>query len=353
MNGNGRYPTGAAGPGASGSRGRGLAVVMGLALLAWGAASAAPEKPVRVGLVLSVGGLGDKSFNDGAYEGLKRATRELDILPYDGEPTMVAEDDRYFRRYAVEGFDLVIGVGFLMQSSLEAVAKEFPRIHFAIVDAFVDLPNVASLLFKEHEGSFLVGAAAAMATKTNVIGFVGGMEIPLIHKFRVGYGEGARYLNPRIEVLEKFAGSGPEAFSDPFKGKQLTETMIAQKADVIFHASGSTGNGVIEACKQHGVLAIGVDANQDYMAKGYVLTSMVKRVDVAIFELVKEVKAGRFRAGPHVLGLAENGVCTTDFAYTKQKMPAGFEAKLEAIRQKIIRGEILVTDYTARPAAAK
>lgn len=332
----------------------GMVLASFLVLGAAGGAGAAPPgttgtnlQATRVGLVLSVGGLGDKSFNDGAYEGLKRASEELGIVAFEGEPTMVAEDDRYFRRYAVEGFDLVIGVGFLMQSSLEAVAKEFPRVHFAIVDAFVDLPNVASLLFKEHEGSFLVGAAAAMASKTNVVGFVGGMEIPLIHKFRVGFGEGARHVNPSIEVLEKFAGSGPEAFSDPFKGKQLAETMIAQKADVIFHASGSTGNGVIEACKQQGKLAIGVDANQDYMAKGHVLTSMVKRVDVALFEMVKEVKEGRFRPGAHVLGLAENGVSTTDFAYSKHRMPAGFESKLADLRRRIIAGEIRVTDYTS------
>lgn len=309
------------------------------------AAAAEPARPVRIGLVLSVGGLGDKSFNDGAYEGLRLAAEKLAIVPYDGEPTMVAEDERYLRRYAAEGFDLVIGIGFLMQSAVQAVAREFPASHFAIVDALVDEPNVASIVFREHEGSFLVGAAAAMASKSGVVGFVGGMEIPLIHKFRVGYGEGARHVNPKVTVLEKFAGSGPEAFADPFKGKQLAETMIAQKADVIFHASGSTGNGVIEACKQHGVLAIGVDANQDYMAKGFVLTSMVKRVDVAIFNIIKEVKEGRFRPGAHSFGLAENGVDTTDFRYTKQKMPAGFEARLDEIRKQIVSGQLQVTDY--------
>lgn len=322
-----------------------LLVAAGLGLISRDAR--AQSRPVRVGLVLSVGGLGDKSFNDGAYEGLKRATAELGIVPFEGEPTMVAEDERYFRRYAADGFDLVIGVGFLMQSAMMAVAKEFPRVRFAIIDAFVDLPNVASLIFKEHEGSFLAGAAAAMASKTGVVGFVGGMEIPLIHKFRVGYAEGARYVNPKIEVLEKFAGSGPEAFSDPFKGKQLAETLIAQRADVLFHASGSTGNGVIEAAKQNGVLAIGVDANQDHMAKGSVLTSMVKRVDVALFDVVKEVRAGGFRPGPHVFGLAENGVGLTDFEYTRDKMPAGYQERLDALKKKILAGEIQVTDYMA------
>ena len=184
------------------------------------AGSQAVDK-VRIGLVLSVGGLGDKSFNDSAYEGLTRGAREFGIVPLYGQPEQMAEDEKYLRQYAEQGVDLVIGVGFLMKDALDKVAGEFPDKRFAIIDAEVDQPNVASLVFREHEGSFLVGAIAGLITKTDKVGFVGGMEIPLIHKFEVGYSEGVKYVNPEAQVLVAYAGSGPQAFSDPVKGKSL------------------------------------------------------------------------------------------------------------------------------------
>lgn len=318
-------------------------------------------KEPRVALLLSVGGLGDKSFNDSAHEGLMKAKKELPVKVFEGQPSMIAEDERYLRTYAARGFDLIIAVGFLMKSAVVKVAKDFPNTRFALIDAGVDPAtenpnkNIATLLFKEHEGSYLVGAAAVLASKTGKIGFVGGMEIPLIHKFQLGYEEGAKKVKPDVEIQVQYAGSGPEAFSDPVKGKQLAEGMIRQGVDVIFHASGSTGNGVIEAARQEGKLAIGVDANQDGDAPGYVLTSMIKRVDIAVFDIVKEVLDGRYRGEPHYYGLNENAVSTSDFRYMKDPKTAGDRmdaerldrilSTMESLRREIIEGKIKVPNY--------
>ncbi|MBI4859199.1 MAG: BMP family ABC transporter substrate-binding protein [Candidatus Riflebacteria bacterium] len=315
----------------------------------------------RVALVLSVGGLGDKSFNDSAHEGLMRAGRELPVKVFEGQPTMMAEDERYLRTYAGRGFDLIIAVGFLMKSATVKVARDYPGIRFAIIDADVDPvkenpnKNIASLRFKEHEGSFLVGAAAALASKTGIVGFVGGMDIPLIHKFELGYTEGAKHVDPAASVLVQYAGSGPEAFSDPVKGKQLAEGMFSRGADVIFHASGSTGNGVIEAARAQGKLAIGVDANQDGDAPGFVLTSMIKRVDVAVFNAIKETLDRRYRGEPHHYGLVEGAVSTTDFSCMKDPVKAKGRmdperlarilTTLDKIKQEIVAGKIKVSNY--------
>jgi len=314
-----------------------------------------------VAVALSVGGLGDKSYNDSTHEGLMRAQRELPVKVFEGQPTMLAEDERYLRTYAARGFDLVIGVGFLMKSSLVTVARDYPKTRFALIDAGVDPKtenvhkNIATLLFKEHEGSFLAGAAAALASRTQTIGFVGGMEIPLIHKFQLGYEEGARHVAPGIKVLCQYAGSGPEAFTDPVKGKQLAEGMISRGADVVFHASGTTGNGVIEAARLHGKLAIGVDSNQDSQAPGFVLTSMVKRVDVAIYTIIKEMVEGRFVGEPHFFGISEKAVFTTDFACMKNPKLTGDRMSPERLAKivstvdrlagEIVAGKIKVSNY--------
>jgi basic membrane protein A len=304
------------------------------------------EKPA-IGLVLSVGGLGDKSFNDSAYEGLKRAEKDLGIEPVYGQPEQMSEDEKYLRQYAEQGMDLVIGVGFLMKDALSKVSSEFPNTKFAIIDAVVDAPNVASLVFREHEGSFLVGAIAGLMTKTGKVGFVGGMDIPLIHKFEVGYREGVEYVNPGCQVLVAYAGSGPEAFHDPVKGKSLALSQFDRGADVIFQAAGSTGNGVIDAAQERGLFAIGVDANQNYMAPGHVLTSMVKRVDVSVYSIIDDVVRGRFEGGIHVYGLEVDGVGYALDEYNKDLIPPGVLEEVERIKQDIIAGLIQVTDYTA------
>jgi basic membrane protein A len=311
------------------------------------APGAEPGRTIRVGLVLSVGGLGDKSFNDSAYQGLMKARDELGSEPIYGQPEQMAEDEKYLRQYAEQGLDLVIAVGFLMKDALEKVSPEFPETRFAIIDAMVDRPNVASLVFREHEGSFLVGAIAGLVTKTDKVGFVGGMDIPLIHKFEVGYAEGVKYVNPKADVLIAYAGSGPEAFHDPVKGKSLALSQFDRGADVIFQAAGSTGNGVIDGAKERGLFAIGVDANQNYMAPGSVLTSMMKRVDVAVFQIVKDVVENRFKGGPHVYGLEVDGVGYALDQYNKDLIGTDVLEKVEAIKQDIISGKIKVTDYTA------
>ncbi len=309
-------------------------------------AGAEAGKPA-IGLVLSVGGLGDKSFNDSAYEGLTRAATELGIEPVYGQPEQMSEDEKYLRQYAEQGMDLVIGVGFLMKDALEKVSGQFPDTRFAIIDAVVDAPNVASLVFREHEGSFLVGAIAGLMTKTGKVGFVGGMDIPLIHKFEVGYREGAEYVKPGCDVLVAYAGSGPEAFHDPVKGKSLALSQFDRGADIIFQAAGSTGNGVIDAAKERGLFAIGVDANQNYMAPGHVLTSMVKRVDVSVYSIIKDVVSGTFKGGPHVYGLDVDGVGYALDEYNKDLIPPETLERVEQIKRDIISGGIQVTDYTA------
>ena len=332
-----------------------LAVFVGLSS-GCGPAADVSGKP-RVALVLSVGGLGDKSFNDSAHEGLMQAKKELPIRVYEGQPTMLAEDERYLRTYAARGFDLVIAVGFLMKSAVVTVARDFPRSHFALIDAAIDESenpnhNIATLLFKEEEGCFLVGAAAALASKTGAVGFVGGMDIPLIRKFQMGFEAGVKHVKPDAKIFIEYAGSGPEAFSDPVRGKQLAEGMISQQADVIFHASGSTGNGVIEACRAEGKLAIGVDANQDAQAPGFVMTSMIKRVDIAVLTIAREASAGQFTGVPHQFGLKQNAVGTTDFAYMRDSKLAGprmnfatldrIQTTLEALTKDILSGKIQV-----------
>ena len=334
---------------------RGLAVVP--LLLALGACksstpadpgtpSGAPAGP-SVGLVFDIGGRGDNSFNDAADRGLERAKKELHASTQAIEPGDGADRESGLRQLAAGKRDLVIGVGFLFTEDLQAVASEFPEVKFAGVDYTVTEgatlpPNLVALKFKEEEGSFLVGALAALVSKTGRVGFVGGMEIPLIKKFEAGFRAGATTVRPDAEVLVKYAGVTDDAFKNPSKGKELALALYGQGADVIFHASGATGQGVFTAAREQGKLAIGVDSDQHDMAPGHVLTSMVKKVDVAVFEQVKAVKDGTFRGGVRVFDLASGGV---DYVYderNKALIPDDVRAKVEELRGKIVRGEIVV-----------
>ena len=296
-------------------------------------------KPLKVGIVLSIGGLGDKSFNDSAYRGLEMAQKDLGIEFKYVEPASPSEDEGYLREYAEAGYDIVIATGFLMKDATEKVAKDFPDVKFALIDEVSALPNVASLLFAEDQGSFLVGALAAMMSKTGNVGFVGGMEIPLIQKFQKGYEMGAKYVNKDAKVGVLYT-SGSNPFNDPVRGKENALSLIKQGADVVYHAAGGTGVGVIEAAKESKVFAIGVDSNQDGLAQGTVLTSMIKNVDIAVYNTIKAVKEGTFKAGEQRLGVAEGGVGTTDFEFTKDIIGAENIAKLEQIRKDIIDGKI-------------
>jgi basic membrane protein A len=229
-----------------------------------------------------------------------------------------------------------------MEDALAKVAERFPDSKFAIIDAVVDKPNVASLVFKEHEGSFLAGVVAGLMTKTNNVGFVGGMDIPLIHRFEVGYVEGVKYANPNAEVQISYTGADPSAFNNPGRGKELTLAQINAGADIVYHAAGGTGQGVIEACKEKGKYAIGVDSDQKWIAPDTVITSMLKRVDVAVYETVKAVVEDRFKGGVTVFGVAENGVGVGEY------VPEEVKGAVAEAREKIISGEIKVTDYMAQ-----
>lgn len=304
-------------------------------------AAKAEASGLKVGIVLSTGGLGDKSFNDSAYRGLEKAKAELGVDFKYVEPASPSEDEQFLREYADAGYDLIIATGFQMTKAAEKVSKDYPNIKFAMIDDVINATNVKSLIFKENEGSFLAGAAAAMASKTGVIGFVGGIEVPLIQKFEKGYNEGAKYVNPNIKVINIYVG-GQNPFNDPVKGKEIALSEIKQGADVIYQAAGGTGIGVIDAAKESKVFAIGVDSNQDDVAPGTVLTSMLKNVDVAVFETVKAVKEGTFKPGIQEFGVKENGVGLTDFKNTKDAIGEENFKKLDAIKSDISFGKIIV-----------
>ncbi|MES2176639.1 MAG: BMP family ABC transporter substrate-binding protein [Gemmatimonadota bacterium] len=317
-----------------------------------GAAVPPTGEAVDVGIVFDMGGRGDKSFNDGAYLGAERAEKELGVRVRFIEPGEGSDREAGLRLLAAEGMDLVVGVGFIFTDDLTQLAKEYPNTKFAGVDYSLSTdkdgkvipppPNLAALKFREEQGSFLVGAMAALIGKSKKIGFVGGMNFPLIHKFEVGYTAGVKQVCRDCEVLSQYAGVTPEAFRNPGKGKELALSQYQQGVNVIFHASGSTGLGVFEAARQTGKLAIGVDADQYKEAPGYVLTSMVKRVDNAVFDAVRRVKDAKFAGGVYEYGLAEDGVGYVFDANNEKLIPADVRARLEALKQDIIAGRIKV-----------
>lgn len=300
------------------------------------------DKDLKVGIVLSTGGLGDKSFNDSAYRGLERAKAELGVNFKYIEPASPSEDEQFLREYAEAGYDLIVATGFQMKNAAEKVAGDYPNLKFVVIDDVIDKPNTKSLIFKEAEGSFLAGAAAAMASKTGIVGFVGGIEVPTIQKFQKGYEQGAKYVNPSAKVISIYVG-GQNPFNDPVKGKEVALAEIQQGADVIYHGAGATGIGVIDAARESKVLAVGVDSNQDDVAPGTVLTSMLKNVDVAVFETVKDLKANIFEAGVKEFGVKENGVGLTDFKNTKDIIGEENLKKLDQIKADIASGKIVVT----------
>ena len=294
-----------------------------------------------VAVVYSTGGKGDKSFNDATFRGLEKAQKELGITFKEYEPKDPStEAKNALTQFAESGeFDLIIAVGYSMKDSLVAVAQAFPDQKFAIIDETVNgLPNVASILFKEQEGSFLVGALAGMMDKTGSIGFVGANESELIKRFYAGYVQGAKYIKPDIKVLPVYIG-GNNSFNDQASAKAKTETLIQQGADVIYHAAGASGLGVFQAVKEKNVYGIGVDSNQDNLYPGIILTSMMKYVDNAVFDVVKSTIDGKFEAKLQVFGIKENGVGTTNFEFTKDKIGEENIKRLEQIKQDIKDGK--------------
>lgn len=296
---------------------------------------------LKIGLVLSTGGLGDKSFNDSAYRGLEMAKKDLGIDFKYVEPKTSLEDEDFLREYADAGYDFIIGVGFPMKDAIENVARDYPELKFAMIDNSTSEENVKNLLFRENEGSFLMGALAAMMSKTGVVGFVGGIDMPLINKFKDGYEQGARYINPEIKVLSAYIG-GTSAFSDPLKANEMATMHIKQGADVLYHAAGGSGLGVLEAAKDNGIYAIGVDSDQDDFIKGTVLTSMMKNVDIAVYNTVQSILNNEFKGGDFYYGLAEGGVGTTDFRNTKDIIGIDKIESLQIIIEKIKSKEIII-----------
>jgi basic membrane protein A len=312
-----------------------------------GSADSTAASSLRVGLVFDVGGRGDKSFNDAAYAGLERAKRELGVDFTTLETGEGTDREAALRQLAAGGSQLVFGVGFLFSDDIRQLATEYPAVKFACVDYTVKPdealpPNLVALTFKEEEASFLVGALSGLLTKTGTVGFVGGMEIPLIKKFQAGYQAGVAATRPGAKVIVKYAGTTGNAFKDPTKGKELALSEYHQNADIIFHASGSTGLGVFEAARELDRLAIGVDSDQHDEAPGHILTSMVKRVDTTVFDTIREVSQGSWTGGIKVFGLAENGVGWVYDDRNRPLIPDAAKAKVDSLRDEIVAGRIRV-----------
>lgn len=309
------------------------------------AAASAQAADIKPAVVYDQAGKFDKSFNEGVYNGIVKYTEDTGIQVRESEPKNEAQVEQNLRRLAKRGYTPIVAVGFTMTSAVSKVAQDFPDIHFSIIDGVIDQPNVQSIVFKEHEGSFLVGALAAMASKTDTVGFVGGMDIPLIRKFGCGYEQGVKYVTPNATVIQNMTGSTGAAFNDPTKGSELAKSQFSQGADVVFAAAGGTGIGVYQAAKDEGKLAIGVDSNQNHIQPGTMLTSMVKRVDLAAYKVFEDAKADAWAPGLQVLGLSDGGVDWALDDNNASLITADMKAKMEEVKEHIINGDIQVHDY--------
>ncbi len=310
------------------------------ALFAAGAALAEPA------IIYDLGGKFDKSFNESAYNGAVGWSKKTGKSFREIELANDAQREQVLRKFASSGANPVVMAGFSWAAALSKVAPEFPDTNFALIDMVVDEPNVRSVVFNEHEGSYLVGALAAMKSKTGKIGFVGGMDIPLIHKFYCGYAQGAVAINPDIELFENYTGTTPAAWNDPVTAGELAKAAINRGADVIYAAAGGSGLGVLQAAADAGVYSIGVDSNQNYLQPGSVLTSMLKRVDVAVEKAFEDGTSGNWSSGINVMGLANDGVGWALDEYNKDLITDEMKAKADELAAKIISGEIVVHDYT-------
>ncbi|WP_414473259.1 BMP family lipoprotein [Microvirga sp. M2] len=319
---------------------------LALAGLAFSASAAfAQQADFKPAVVYDLGGKFDKSFNEGVHMGAEKYKKDTGTEYRDFEPQNDAQREQALRRFARDGYSPIVAVGFSQETALKKVAEEFPNIKFAIIDAVVEKPNVQSIVFKEHEGSFLVGLLAAKASKTGKVGFVGGMDIPLIRKFACGYVQGVKYANKDAEVFQNMTGTTGAAWNDPVKGGELAKGQISRGADVIYHAAGGTGIGVLRATADAGKLGIGVDSNQNNLHPGKVLTSMVKRVDVATYNTFDQAKKGTFKGGLQVLGLAEDGVAWSLDDDNKSLITADMKAAADKAAADIKSGTIKVHDY--------
>ena len=316
----------------------------------WGATAAlalsATGALAEPGLVIDLGGKFDKSFNESAYNGAQRWIEDTGESYRETELQSEAQREQSMRRMAESGANPVVVLGFANISTLDKVAPDYPDTMFAIVDGVVEQPNVQSIVFAEHEGSFLVGVMAAMATDTGTVSFVGGMDVPLISKFACGYAQGVKAVTPDAEVIVNMTGTTPSAWNDPVKGAELTRAQISQGSDVVFAAAGGTGIGVLQAAADEGIYSIGVDSNQNYLHPGSVLTSMVKRVDNAVYDAFQSFAEGEFETGVKVMDLENDGVAVAVDEHNADLVSEEMMATVKATEARIISGEIDVHDYT-------
>ncbi len=321
----------------------GTAALLGGSLLASAAASAADVKPA---VVYDLGGKFDKSFNEGVFNGATKFAKDTGVAVRDLEIQNDAQREQVLRKFAKDGYSPIMTVGFAWATALGKIADEFPKTKFGIIDMVVDKPNVQSIVFKEHEGSFVVGVIAAETSKTGKVGFVGGMDIPLISKFECGYAQGVKYASGgKDEVFANMTGTTPAAWNDPVKGGELAKSQIDRGADVVYAAAGSTGQGVLKAAADAGKLGIGVDSDQDYLFPGHILTSMLKHVDVATYDSFMDARKGAWKPGVQALGLKEGGVDYAVDQYNEKLITPEVKAKADAAKADIIAGKIQVHDY--------
>ncbi|TDR33106.1 BMP family lipoprotein [Hydromonas duriensis] len=306
------------------------------------AASDAKAEGRRPAIIFDAGGKFDKSFNESAYNGAEAFKKETGKSYMDFELKNPTELEGVLRKMAQRGGDPIVTLGFNSSEALGKIAKELPKSNFVLVDSEVKEPNVKSILFREEEGSFVVGALAAMKSASGKVGFIGGMDIPVIRKFSCGFEQGAKYVNPKAEVIASTVGTTGEAWNNPTKGGELAKAQFDRGVDVVFAAAGGTGNGVYQAAKDNKKFAIGVDSNQNHLFPGTMLTSMVKRVDVAVKKAFTDAASGQFAGGTVSLGLAENGVDWADDENNKSLITADMRTKVTQIKKDIVDGKIKI-----------
>jgi basic membrane protein A len=319
-------------------------VFVGL-VAAWTASFPAGAATVKVGLVLDKGGKDDKSFNSAAYLGSQRAQKDLKVEVTTVEASDENSFEPFLRKFAQKDYDLIISIGVSQAEAVKKVAALFPQKHFAIVDGDVNSPNVRTMLFEEHEGSFLVGAIAAMKSKSGKLGFIGGMDIPMIRRFALGFESGAKQINPKVLVKSNFIGVTSDAWNNPPKAKELALSQYDSGADVIFAAAGASNTGLFDAAEERKKFAIGVDSNQNWIKPGFILTSMLKRVDLAVYNACKDASEGKFNPGVVRFGLKNEGV---DFAldqYNEKLLTPADVVKIKALKAQLVAGKISVPDY--------
>ena len=309
-------------------------------------AASALAADVKPAIIYDLGGKFDKSFNEAAYNGAEKFKAETGIEYREFEIANDAQREQALRKFADDGNNPIVVAGFSWAAALEKIAPDYPDTKFAIIDMVVTgQPNVKSIVFKEQEGSYLAGVMAALAAESNKVGFVGGMDIPLIHKFACGYVGGVKSVKPDAEVLQAYTGSDPSAWNDPVKGGEITKSQISQGADVVYHAAGGTGVGVLQAAAEAGKLGIGVDSNQNGLHPGKVLTTMLKRVDVAVYNAFMDVKNDKFAADIQNLGLKEDGVDVAIDENNKALVTPEMQAAVDKAREDIVSGKVVVHDY--------